>query len=43
MEKHSERIRILGESKSDFDFNFEEFRSNFSLKQKLLIESSQAL
>ena len=32
IENHTEKLRILGESKSDFDFNFEEFRSNFSLK-----------
>ncbi len=43
IESHSERLRVLGEAKSDFDLHFEEFRGNFSLKQKMLIESSQTL
>jgi len=43
VEPHTERLRILGESKSDFDLNFEEFRGNYQLKQKMLIESSQTM
>ena len=32
IESHSERLRGLSETKSDFELNFEEFRANFSLK-----------
>lgn len=40
LEGHTERLKVLGDVKTDFDYQFEEFKSNFSLKLKVAQESS---